>query len=109
MPPEEMAGIYQNQNWMKDLPQGLMASLTNSQTGTADKKSMKLRDRFDQRNRIAIKIQKDAEAKMKSRKKKIEKNQDECRKKEAEHKFNQGRRGWNKTKMSVDGERQKQK
>jgi hypothetical protein len=56
-----MAGIYQNQNWMKDLPQGLMASLTNSQTGTADKKSMKLRDRFDQRNRIAIKIQQDAE------------------------------------------------
>lgn len=38
-----------------------MASLTNSQTGAADKKTMKLRDRFVPKNRISIKIQKDAE------------------------------------------------
>ena len=37
-----------------------MASLTNSQTGTADRKAMKLRDRFGQRDRIAIQIQRDA-------------------------------------------------
>ena len=39
---------------MKDLPQGLMASLN----GSSDKKAVKLRERLDQMNKISLKIQK---------------------------------------------------